>query len=106
MPSRKEIADFLKKFKQCAQNKFQFVFRKKNLDAITSLGITIIVAKEIILGLTPDNYCQGPDQDRDKPHSNLWVFETDFDGKKLYIKLSDNFSYDIAKCISFHQKEF
>jgi hypothetical protein len=98
-------ADFLKRFKEgCACGKFTFIPRRPNLEAITSLGITLTDVKEIILGLTTDNYCRGPEADEDGSAGEVWVFGTVVDGIEIYIKLKvDN---DFAKCISFHQPDY
>jgi len=102
----KEITDFLKNFKKTAQNKFELIPRKLNLDFISHLGITIRQAKNMIMQLTYENYYNGPEKDRDRQKGNIWEFGADIDNEGVYIKLSDDLSSNIAKCLSFHKPEF
>lgn len=37
---------------------------------------------------------------------NIWEFGVEIDNEEVYIKLSDDLSHNIAKCISFHKTEF
>jgi hypothetical protein len=100
-----EITNFLKEFKQrlVQKGKFDFIeWRSINRDTLTYLGITPHHVKQVIAGLTYENYCFGPEKDRDRPKGDLWCFGVSYSGEEIYIKLSDNFSYDRAKCISFH----
>ena len=106
IPTASEIIAFLRKFKRLAQNNFTFVHRKKNLDSISRLGIKIRQAKTVIMQLTYENYHKGPEKDRDRKKGNIWEFGTEIDSEEVYIKLSDDFSHNIAKCISFHKAEF
>jgi len=101
-----EITAFLRNFKRLAQNNFTFIHRKKNLDFISQLGITIRQAKIIIMQLIYKDYHKGPEKDRDRKRGNIWEFGTKIDNEEVYIKLSDDFSRNIAKCISFHKAEF
>lgn len=101
-----EVIVFLKDFKKIAQCNFIFIKRKKNLDSISQLGVQIKQAKAIIMELTYENYNKGPEQDRDIKSGNIWEFGAKIDNQEVYIKLSDDFSYNIAKCISFHKAEF
>ena len=104
--SKNDITLFLLHFKSVAQKKFMLIPRKKNMTAITKRGLTIKDVKNAIYGLTYKNYIEGPSKDRDKKSSFLWIFGVELDGIEFYIKLSDNFKGDVAKCISFHEPEF
>ena len=106
--SQSDITDFLFKFKFFAQDlsKFIFVERDKNIKAIAELGITIAQTQATILDLTYINYIAGPDVDEGYPDHNVWKFGYNLNTDELYIKLSDNFNYNIAKCISFHKADF
>jgi len=101
-----EIIDFLRNFKRVAQSNFTFITRKKNLDSISQLGVKIKQAKAIIMQLTYENYHKGPERDRDRKKGNIWEFGAEIDNEEVYIKLSDDFNHNIAKCISFHKAEF
>lgn len=102
----KKIVEFLKLYKEIAQKKFTFISRKKNLDSITDLGITITQAKTIIMQLTYENYYKGPEEDKDRKGINIWEFGVKVDGEEIYIKLSEDLSWGTAKCISFHKAEY
>ena len=103
-----EINDFLFKFKFFAQipGQFSFVERHKNLQALADLGITQVEALNAILQLTYRNYSSGPEPDRDYYGRKVWIFGYSLEGEEIYIKLADDLSYNIAKCISFHKADF
>ena len=103
---KKQIAEFLKRFKSFAQTQWTLVPRKKNLDFIMEMGITIAQVKMTLLGLKVTDYCSGPDEDRDRKGIQIWVFGTKINDHEIYIKLSDDFRGDQAKCLSFHKAEF
>ena len=103
-----DISDFLYKFKFFAQvpGCFSFIERDKNMQSLADLGITIPQTINIILRLTYKNCSGGPEIDSDYPDHNVWEFGYNLDGEELYIKLSDNSSCNVAKCISFHKADF
>ena len=103
---RKQIADFLKRFKSFAQTQWTLVERKKNMDSIAEMGIPIAQVKATLLGLKVTDYCSGPDEDRDRKGIHIWVFGAKINDDEIYIKLSDDFRGDQAKCLSFHKAEF
>ena len=70
------------------------------------MGITIAQVKMTLLGLKVTDYCSGPDEDRDRKGIQIWVFGTKINDHEIYIKLSDDFRGDQAKCLSFHKAEF
>ena len=76
------------------------------MQSIAALGITIPQAVNIILNLNYKNYCSGPETDKIYPKHHLWVFGYEHEGEEIYIKLSDDFGHNIAKCISFHKADF
>lgn len=99
---KEEITHFLKEFKRYAQKQCTFIPRQKNVLTMSYLGITVKEAKQIILQLTYVQYCDGPQDDRDNPGHNVWEFGVCITNHELYIKLSDDFTGDVAKCLSFH----
>ena len=103
---KKQIADFLKRFKSFAQTQWTLVERKKNMDSIAEMGITIPQVKATLLGLKVTDYCSGPEEDRDRKGIHVWVFGAKINNDEIYIKLSDDFRGDQAKCLSFHKAEF
>lgn len=105
MTTPDEIAKFLEAFKMRMERKNGFVFsafRGVNRDTLSYLGIQPVHVKEIISELTYEHYSEGPIESVDSKLGNLWVFGSTYNDQKLYIKLSDSFSFDKAKCISFH----
>ena len=94
------------KFKKYMVDKFTFIPRRSNIDTLARLGITVKHARQIIVQLTYKDYYRGPARDRGGPEFNVWEFGKEINGDQLYIKLSDDFAYDYAKCISFHIAEY
>ena len=86
---------------------FQFLEdRDVNINNIAELGIKPYQVREMILQLTPQNYISGPETDSNFPKHNVWKFGLKLNDIEVYIKLSDNFSFNVAKCISFHKAKF
>lgn len=106
MASPQEITDFLKKFKLVLLQDFTFIKRKKNLDTVSRLGITIPYVKTLFAQLTYKDYINGPEKDKDRHGNMIWEFGIHIQGEEIYIKLSDDFSFNKAKCISFHIADF
>ena len=106
MATIQEVTSFLKQFKHVLLQGFTFIPRKKNLDTVIYLGITIPYVKMIFSQLTYEDYISGPEKDRDRPSNMIWEFGIHAQGKDIYIKLSDDFSFNKAKCISFHIADY
>lgn len=106
MAAPEEITDFLKKFKIVLLSGFIFIPRKKNLDTISLLGIKISYVKTLFAQLTYKDYINGPEKDKDRHGNLIWEFGIHIQGKEIYIKLSDDFSFNRAKCISFHIADY
>jgi len=83
------------------------VNRRENIDTLARMGLTKRNLKEEIMTLSVENYCQGPEPDRDKP-GVIWVFGKQIGAEEIYIKLklAQVGSEKIAKCISFHAADF
>jgi hypothetical protein len=58
-----QVVLFLHLMKSCASKRFQLVSRKKNLDTLARLGMTISDAKSRVLGLSLEDYVSGPSAD-------------------------------------------
>jgi hypothetical protein len=102
------ISRFLKEFKTVARRRgVDFVPREAFICTLTSLGITKAICQDELLSLSAEDYCQGPEDDRDRP-GEVWVFGRYFEGKEIYIKLklANGGRETIAKCLSFHVAEF
>jgi hypothetical protein len=106
---RTEIRDFLVEFKGIMSKGrgLDIVNRRENIDTLAKKGLTKKNLIEEIMTLSVENYCQGPEPDRDKP-GNIWVFGKQIDTEEIYIKLkiAQVGKEKIAKCISFHIADF
>jgi hypothetical protein len=104
-----EIRSFLLQFKKIVTEGrgLDIVNRRENLEALAKLGLTKKNLREEILTLSIENYCEGPEPDRDRP-GNVWVFGKQLGSEEIYIKLkiAQVGKEKIAKCISFHAANF
>jgi hypothetical protein len=89
-------------FKELSQNAFTFAERKKSLDTMARLGITVQQAKEEILRLTPQDYYRGPMPDRGPKGGEYWEFGKTMCGEQVFIKLKADVEHSVAICFSFH----
>jgi hypothetical protein len=103
------VSAFLKEFKKLAvaSSVDVFVDRYAYKDAFIELGITKDMAFQDLLSLSVEDYCSGPEPDKDKPGS-IWEFGKNIEGKEVYIKLkiAEIGAQKYAKCISFHKARF
>lgn len=88
-------------------NNFLPVPRRKNIKTLSMLGLSWEDAKAEVYDLTANNYFQGPEVDRDCPHTDpFWMFKKSIDGQIIYIKFKVLYSTDIlVKLVSFHLDE-
>ena len=105
-----DIILFLERAKRLlSEGKYDFVPRRKNMQALAQHGLRIADAKEEILGLVVGDYYKGPKQDLDpdKP-GDIWEFKKQIDGKQFYVKvkITQNNGEDILKCLGFHEDDF
>ena len=100
-----KVTLFLFQFKKFAQKQFIFVDRDKSLDTIARLGITVLQAKDEILGLTYEDYYRGPIPDTDPRGGEYWEFGKTICGQEILIKLKTVSKYGVAICFSFHIPE-
>ena len=96
MTTPQEITGFLKKFKYVLLQEFVFIKRKKNLDTVSYLGIKISYIKTLFAQLTYKDYISGPEKDKDRQGNMVWQFGIHVQGEEIYIKLSDDFSFNRA----------
>lgn len=102
------VGRFLTEFKMVARKRgVDFVPREAFIETMTMLGITRGICYDELLTLSVQDYCQGPEEDRDRP-GKVWVFGKHYEGKEIYIKLKlvRAGRETIAKCLSFHLAEF
>ena len=78
--------------------------RKENLDSMSELGFNFQDVRDVILGLSVADYCEGPVQDRDEI-GDLWVFGKVISNRELYIKLKLASFGDLklVRVVSFHK---
>ena len=80
-----EVSSFLKAFKEIASVKgINVIPRQINNHALKELGLTKANRADIILSLTPTNFCSGPEADRDRP-GELWFFGKTIENREIYI---------------------
>jgi len=109
VPKRTEIRDFLVEFKGIMSKGrgLDIVNRLENIDTLAKMGLTKKNLIEEIMTLSVENYCQGPQRDKDRP-GYVWVFGKQIGAEEIYIKLkvAQVGKEKIAKCISFHAADF
>ena len=79
--------------------------RGKNAQALLDLDITPNKRKEIIIALNPDDYSEGPMEEKLNNLLPMWVFGTQVKKQEVYIKVSMGAIDSKAICISFHLAE-
>ena len=111
MQGREIVRDFLQLVKETIANPvadqgWVLVPRKENKECLLQLGFKYPDIKETLLGLSVEDYCEGPCDDRDQP-GELWVFGKAIDNKVVYIKLKlASFGpLRIVRVVSFHFAE-
>jgi hypothetical protein len=89
MSTRLEVAQFLRDFKAALSlGHVRWLERSaKGKSQLSGLDIHRNEAIEILHGLTPDNYCQGPMPDDFQPEQCVWVFGCEVRGIDAYLKL-------------------
>lgn len=109
MSKQTQVRDFLVEFKGIVSKGrgLDIVNRRENIDALSRMGLTKKSLIEEIMILSVENYCQGPQPDRDRP-GHIWVFGKQVGAEEIYIKLkiAQVGKEKIAKCISFHAADF
>ena len=90
MPTRREVAQFLSEFKAALTLGFvRWLKRSAEGKAhLSGLNINRNQAIEHLHGLTPDNYCKGPEPDDFDQNRDVWFFGADVEGTEAYIKLA------------------
>ncbi len=108
MHDREKVRDFLQLVKETIANPvadqgWVLVPRPENKECILQLGFKYQDIVETLLGLSVEDYCEGPCRDRDQP-GDLWVFGKVMENKAVYIKikLASFGPLRIVRIISFH----
>ena len=100
-----QITLFLMLFKELSQNACTFAERKRSLDTMTRLGITVRQAKHEILALTYQDYYRGPIPDIGPKGGEYWEFGKSICGEQVFIKLKADLKHGVAICFSFHMPD-
>lgn len=79
---------------------------QKNVNTIARLGITLEDVQNEILGLSANDFCEGPVKDKHE-EGELWVFGKTIRGIEIYIKLKifGGESKQCVRVVSFHVAE-
>ena len=105
-----EIIQFLERVKRLiTRGRYDFVPRRKSMQALALHGLTITDAKAEILGLVIEDYYKGPKQDFDPARpGDIWEFKKNIEGIPFYIKIKvvQENGEEIVKCLGFHEDDF
>jgi hypothetical protein len=105
---KEAIRRFLREFKQIATagRGVDIVDRLKNMQSLAQLGLTKRNCFAVILGLSVEDYCDGPRPDKGRS-GEIWEFGQVIGGEEVYIKLkiAQVGEVRLAKCLSFHIAE-
>jgi len=103
------IREFLKEFKKSmvSGRGLDIIPRRGTMEALADLGLTKNNLREEILALSVEDYCGGPEPDRDRT-GDVWIFGKQIFGREIYIKLKIAWVGEekIAKCLSFHPASY
>ena len=108
--STTDIAVFIERVKRLlSAGQYDFVPRRKNMQALAQHGLTIADAKAEILGLVVGDYYKGPKQDLapNRP-GDIWEFKKLVDGTLFYVKVKivQVNGEDILRCLGFHEDDY
>lgn len=105
--SKRDVEEFLTKCKIAASLQISLDWTDDNIETITDLGYTEDDVLDEILGLSVENYVDGPTQDRDGYANDYWIFGKKIDCKEIYIKIKiRNLDDDGNKQLSIFCKSF
>ena len=110
LASSSDIVAYLAKVKNLlSAGKYDFVPRRKNMQALAQHGLTIADTKNEIMSLVTSDYYKGPksDYDLNRP-GDIWEFKKNVDGVQFYMKfkiVQEN-GTDVLKCLGFHEDDF
>ena len=93
---------FLTLFKGLAQDNFSYVNRATTIKTLAKFNLLPSQLKDILMGLTVEDYCEGPLPCLNIPDETVWIFGYNLATKELYIKLKATTKPPMALCISFH----
>ena len=106
---RTQTEEFLREVRELiGQGRVFLVPRGENVLWIEELELTLEQVYQSIERLTSNNYCAGPEEDRDRSATFLWKFGCTIEKRETYIKLKIEATSGgkILKCLSFHAAHF
>ena len=104
-----EAEEFLREARELIeQGLVFFVPREENRLWMRELNMVTDQVWDILKRLTANNYCTGPEEDRDREATFLWKFGCTIEKQETYIKLKIEESSEgkFLKCLSFHEAHF
>lgn len=107
MSSKQQVENYLKQLKLKIRI-FGILIRDdrgKNRQTLNELEISNDNCKEIISSLKPQNYSEGPLEEKMLGILPMWVFGKIVKDNEVYIKVSMGIENSQAVCISFHISE-
>jgi hypothetical protein len=89
-----------------AERGWVLVPRLENKECLLELGFKYQHVQETLLGLSVEDYCDGPCLDRDQP-GELWIFGKTIENRPVYIKvkLASLGTLSMVRVLSFHFAE-
>ncbi len=101
----KLVLQYIAKVKELVSSGcWTFIPRKKNLDSLSNMGLSVQDVKNELLSLEMRNYKSGPELDYSYS-GEVWIFSRLVGNAEFYIKLKIDVANDgtqILKCLSFH----
>lgn len=85
------------------------VSREKNTAFLAKAGLSEANVNPEIASLTLGNYASGPAIEHQEPYDAVWIFGTEINGFKVYVKLVVRRFQDnppLLKVLSFHEQEW
>ncbi len=107
MACKDEVELFLSNFKSKLNIwGYLLMHRPKNTDTLLDLELTSQKVKQILLELEPEDFSEGPFEDKILHFTELWVFGKTIKEKEVYIKIALGQFNEKNICISFHFAEY
>lgn len=104
MKTTAQIALFLHQMKSIVeQNGFIFIEREASMQFLADRNMTVAQLESIMLSLSSADCFDGPEPDRDERYRDSWTvaeFAPNYEGEKLYLKLSIRIDAQRCKCLS------
>ena len=88
MTTRADVVEFLNLFKSCIDlERWSVRDRDKNTQALIDLDLATAQRREVLLGLAPEDYVDGPKPDDTDETKAVWEFGKTLGSTEAYIKL-------------------